>query len=289
VAANSLYGMILGGGQYDTHGSVNTQVINNIIVNNEAFGISLSYATGSYANTTIDHNLYYANGWRPYNDGGMWQAGTMVIREGGSYDPYQTVAEVQANTPWEDHGVSGDPAFWDYDPDDHDLHDGSWPNFHLTPASTNAIDGGTTVLPNSLAALLEAFDLDDHHWGMAFDVGRYEAGFAILPTPSTQTVEPGGTAHYALHLYPSSLPHNVALTAASPSPSLTLALDPLVVSSDAVVTLTITDTHTGSVLVPGLRYTVPITGTGGGFVQTTSVNLLVGGRCTYLPLVIRER
>lgn len=288
VAANSLYGMIFGGGQYDTHGCVNTQVINNILINNEAYGMSLSYAADRYSNMIVDHNLYHTNGWRSWDEGGLWHAGPMVIREGGSWDPYQTLAEVQADTPWEDHGVAGDPAFWDYDPDDHDLHDGSWADFHLTAASSSAIDGGNTVLPDSLTTLLDAFDVDVRHWGAAFDIGRYEAGFAILPMPSTQVVELGGTVHYALHLYPSDLPHMVTLTVASPSPSLTLTLDPAVVCSDAVGTLTVTDTHAGSVLVPGLRYTLPITGTGGGFTQTTSVNLLVGGRRAYLPLITIE-
>jgi hypothetical protein len=288
VAANSLYGMILGGGQYDTHGSVNTQVLNNILVNNEAFGMSLSYAEGRYQNVTIDYNLYDNNGWRSHDQGGIWHAGSMVVREGGSWEPYQTLAEAQAATPWEDHGVAGVAGFWDYAPGDHNLYDGSWPDFHLTAASSNAIDGGTTVLPDSLTALLDAFGVDGRHWGAAFDIGRYEAGFAILPTPSMRAVEPGGTAHYALRLYPTDLPHTVTLTATSPSPSLTLALNSVVLASDAVVTLTVTDTHAGSALVSGLRYNVPITGAGGGFAQATSVDLLVGGRRVFLPVIIKE-
>ncbi|MDY6878096.1 MAG: right-handed parallel beta-helix repeat-containing protein [Chloroflexota bacterium] len=286
VAANSLYGMILGGGQYDTHGCVNTRVTNNIIVNNEAYGMSLSYATGHYDNMAIDYNLYHNNGWRSYENGGMWKAGAMVVREGGSWDPYQTLTDVQINTPWEDHGITGDPVFWNYDPDDHDLHDGSWPDFHLTPASVNAIDRGTVTLPDSLAALLETFDVDDPHRGSAFDIGRYEGGFAILTTPSLQAVAPGGVAHYTLRLDPTDLPHAVTLTAANPPPSLTVALDQTVVAADVAVTITLTDTHTGSVLVPGLRYTLPITGTGGGFTHTTSVKLLVGGARVYLPFVL---
>ena len=288
VAANSLYGMILGGGQYDTHGSVNTQVINNIIANNEGFGLSLSYADGRYDNTTIDHNLYFENGWRSYDDGGMWKAGPMLVREGGSYDPYESLVEAQANTPWEDRGVVGDPAFWAYDPGDHDLHDGSWSDFHLTSASTEAIDGGTTGLPASLTALLNAFDVEDYYWGTAVDIGRYEAGFAILPTPSSQAVEPGGTARYSLRLYPSDLPHVVALTAASPSPSLALSLEPTVIASNEVATLVVTDTHAGSDLLPGAWTSIPITGSGGGFVRTTSVDLLIGGKRTYLPVFIGD-
>ena len=39
VAANSVFGVRFGGITYDTHPSVNTQLVNNIIANNEAYGI----------------------------------------------------------------------------------------------------------------------------------------------------------------------------------------------------------------------------------------------------------
>jgi hypothetical protein len=219
----------------------------------------------------------------------MWHAGPMVVQEGGSWDPYETLAEVQANTPWEGHGVAGDPAFWEYDCSDHDRHDGSWPDFHLTAASTNAIDQGTTELPESLAALLDAFDVDDFHWGTALDIGRYEAGFAIQAEPPAHAVEPGGTATYTLRIYPPDLPHSVALTASSPSPSLTLTLDPTDVAPGGVATLTVTDSHRTSESLPGLRYTIPVTGSGGGFAHTVGLDLLVGGERVHMPIVMRSR
>jgi hypothetical protein len=90
-----------------------------------------------------------------------------------------------------------------------------------------------------------------------------------------------------LRLQPSDSPHTVALTVTSPSPSLIVTLDPMVVTSDMVATLTVADTHTGT-LLPGLWYTLPITGNGGGFTRTISVGLLVGGKRVYLPLLLRE-
>ncbi len=285
VAANSLYGMTLGS-SYDTHGSVNTQVANNILVNNEAFGMSLGYTAGQYQNMLVDHNLYQDNGWRPYEDGGMWHAGPMVVRESGSWNPYQTLAEAQAATPWEDHGFEGDAAFYDYDPADHDLHDGSWPDLHLTPPS-DAIDGGTAALPASLGALLDLFAVSDPHWGSAYDIGRYEGGFALLAEPVSQAIAPGGTAWYTLSLYPPDLPHSVTLTVASPSPSLTVALSPTVVAAGMAATLTVTDGHAGP-LPAGLWYTVPISASGGGFGPAVQVRLLVGGWRVYLPWVGRE-
>lgn len=281
VAANSLYGFNIGS-SYDSHGSVDTRVINNVMVNNEAFGMSVGYAGGRYANMTIDYNLYHANGW-----GGTWHAGPMVVREDGSWNPYQTLAEVQANTPWEDHGISGDPAFWAYNLSDHDLHDGSWPDFHLTASSVNAIDQGTTALPASLVALLAKFGVDDSHRGAAYDIGRYEGGFALQAAPSAQAVNPGGVATYTLRLDPPDLPHAVTLTVASPSPSLTATLDSTSLVPGGIVTLTLADRHAGTTFLPGLWYAVPITGVGGGFTQTTNVRLLVGGARVYLPVMYR--
>jgi len=281
VAANSLYGFALGSG-YDTHGSVDTRVINNIVVNNEAFGMTAGYATGRTQNMTIDYNLYHANGW-----GEMWHDGPMVIREDGSWDPYQTLDEVRANTPWEDHGQEGDPAFLDYDVTERAMFDGSWPDFHLTADSSSAIDRGTTMLPASLTALLTAFGVTDPHWGTAYDIGRYEAGFALLAQPSAQSINPGGTARYTISLYPPDLPHTVTLSVASPAPELTVTLAPTVLAAGETATLTVTDTHTGTFEL-GLGYMITVTGAGGGFTQTANVRLLVGGARLYLPLVTRS-
>lgn len=288
IAANSLYGFNLDGSSYDSHGSVDTQVVNNITVNNEGYGIRQTDADGVYGNMTIDHNLYYNNGWRSWDDGGVWKPGAMYSRAGAATNYYQTLAEIQAHTDWESHGVAGDPVFWDYDSDDHDLWDGSWPDFHLTAASVNALDRGTAALPDSLAKLLHAFGVDDTRRGTVFDVGRYEGGFDIRPRPSAQAVDLGGRAHYTLHLHPADLPHTVNLAVASPPPSLTATLDSTLLAPDTVVILTVTDTHTGTTLIPGLWYTVSVTGTGSGFTQATGVRLLVGGARAYLPLVMRN-
>jgi hypothetical protein len=120
------------------------------------------------------------------------------------------------------------------------------------------------------------------------DIGRYEAGFSLVAAPSGQRVEPGGVARYTLRLYPPDLPFNVALVAGNPSPSLTLDLDPAVIGGDATAALTINHSQSAPTLPSGEWYTVPITGAGGGFAQSTSVGLLVGGRRIYLPVVHRD-
>jgi hypothetical protein len=201
---------------------------------------------------------------------------------------YQTLADIQANTPWEAHGVEGNPLFWDYDADDHDLCDGSWPAFYLTAASTNALDRGTTALPDSLIALLDAFDVTDSRRGEAYDIGRYEAGFALVAEPPFRIVPPGGEAHYALSLHASGLPHTVTVTATSPSPILLRDLSSPFLAPGSVVTLTVTDTHTISRSMPTLVYTVPIMATGADFADTTSVRLYVGGMGVYLPVALHD-
>lgn len=286
VAANSLYGFNMGAPEYDTHGNWNTQVVNNIVVNNEGYGILHSTASGNLPNLTTDHNLYYSNGWRPYQSGGLWQVGDLIVSFYGSYQYYPTLAEIQSRTAWEDHGKEGDPRLAAYNVSDHDLFDGSWPDFHSTSASEKLIDKGTTGLPASLQALLTKLAVQDLRSGSAFDIGRYEAGFAVKTIPSAQGIEPGGVARYTLGLDPPDLPFSVALTTASPSSYLTVDLRPTTVTSRSQAILTITDSHTGS-LVPGRWYTVPITGVGGGLTQTISVGLIVGGARTYLPVTTR--
>jgi hypothetical protein len=146
------------------------------------------------------------------------------------------------------------------------------------------MDRGTAALPATLAALLTQFGVDDWRWGAAYDIGRYESGFALQAVPSAQTVNPGGVATYTLHLDPPDLPHAVTLTVASPSPGLTVALGSATLALSSSVTLTVA--HGGSP-VNRVWYTVPITGVGGGFTQTASVRLLVGGARVYLPVVYR--
>ncbi len=171
ILADSLYGLRLGGLPFDTHGSIDTQVVNNIIVNNEAHGIVISDEDGNYGNLIIDHNLYYENGWGE----GIFQPGALYIyREGSLSEFYPTLADIQAGTPWEDHGQEGDPHFWEYDPSHRPICDGSWPDFHLTSDSLNAIDLGTDDLPGSLVQLLAQFGVADKWDGPALDIGRYE-------------------------------------------------------------------------------------------------------------------
>lgn len=284
IAANSVQGIRLCGVASDSRPNINTQIVNNIVVNNEGFGLLIYHAGGDYGNFTVDHNLYYSNGWRAYENGGLWKPGTMAVYGGSGPDEYyQTLAAIQASTPWEDNGVEADPGFWDYDSADHDLFDSSWPDFHLRGYSIG-IDRGTTNNPASLSNLLETFSVTDYEIGPAYDIGRYEAGFRIILMPATQAMDPGGTVTYYLRLFPSDTPYVVALSFANPSPYLTLSLSPAVITGAQVATLTVTDSHPG-LLMPGEWYILSITGVGSGFTNMVNLGLLVGGARIYLPVI----
>ena len=127
--------------------------------------------------------------------------------------------------------------------------------------------------------------------GTAPDVGAFEYqgyGFTLGAAPSSRAIAPRTVATYTIGVQPiGGFTHTVALTTASPSPSLTLSLTPTGVTPPGQATLAVTDTHVGA-LLPGLWYTIPITATGGTVTQTTSVGLLVGGAHVYLPLVLRQ-
>jgi hypothetical protein len=75
------------------------------------------------------------------------------------------------------------------------------------------------------------------------------------------------------------------------SPSSELAVDLASPTSFAPpggqTTLTLTDLHDLS-FTDRLRYTIPLTVTGGDFVKTTNVIVLVNGTQTYLPVIFGD-
>ena len=192
IAANSLYGFRLVGTRDEVHDQINTQFVNNIIINNEGHGIWYVDDGGSLQDVVIDHNLYYNNGWRAEEQGGLYRPGAMVIfRKSESNDYFNNLAAIQSGTQWETNGKEGDPGFVDYDLEDHDLHDGSWPDFRITTDSTNVVDQGITELPTSLKMLLDEFDIQDVRGGGAYDIGRYEvtSGTSALPQSDSELDE----------------------------------------------------------------------------------------------------
>ena len=91
---------------------------------------------------------------------------------------FQSVGQIRAATPWEDQGHSADPRFVDYDWDDHDMDDGSWPDFRLRRESV-LHSQPTAPLPDSMLRLIDEFGVGDPRprelWlPMAVRPGGYE-------------------------------------------------------------------------------------------------------------------
>jgi hypothetical protein len=129
--------------------------------------------------------------------------------------------------------------------------------------------------------------------GLNPDTGAYEYqgyGFTVTAVPSNRAINPGDVATYTLVFQPvGGFTATINLNAPSPPFSLTMSLIPTNIALlPAQATLAVTDMHTGTMLLPGLRYSIPITATGGGITQTVDVGLLVGGTHVYLPLVLRN-
>ncbi|OQW93524.1 MAG: hypothetical protein BWK79_10670 [Beggiatoa sp. IS2] len=152
------------------YNSVNTQILNNLLVNNENFGIEHS-ATVSDTQLIINHNLYDADGWG---------TATGAILKDASQS-YPTLVKVQTTTPWEAQGISGHPSFIGYEYESERQSRGEDLNlnivdFHLASDSV-AIDRGTSSLPESLQTLLNHFDIVEEvtQQGTAWDIGAYES------------------------------------------------------------------------------------------------------------------
>jgi len=201
-----------------------------------------------------------------YDD--LWNAGANdLVRWDGTR--YATLSAFSAATGQEPHGRNVVPGF---------VHAASG---DYTLASTSTLIDAGAPIPG----------INDDPAGSAPDIGAFEyrhAGFVLTATPPTRAIAPGDVATYTISVQPvGGFSAAVTLVAASQSPSLTLCLAPAAVTPPGQATLTVTDAHTGSTWLPGLWYTISITGAGGGFTQTSSVSLLVGGARLYLPLVVR--
>ncbi len=120
---------------------------------------------------------------------------------------------------------------------------------------------------------------------VAADSGQV-VGFGLAVTPAGLAIDPGDTAPFTLSVsYSGNFSQPVALSA-TVSPALPLQLQPtgVITTGNAVVTLT--DTHSGQLLL-GVWHTLWLTATGGGLTQTVQARLLVGGSRVYLPLLLK--
>jgi hypothetical protein len=115
-----------------------------------------------------------------------------------------------------------------------------------------------------------------------------DPGFTLSVTPATQMIRAGQAADYNIQVqHHAGFSQTVTLEVGeSPSPDLTVDLaspssfDP----PGGQTILTLADTHDPN-FSARLWYTIPITATGGGVAEVTTVTLLLSGEQVYLPLI----
>jgi predicted outer membrane repeat protein len=162
------------------------------------------------------------------------------------------------------------------------LADNGGPNWTMAlQAGSPAIDAGAGGCPVT--------DQRGEAREGACDIGAYEyQASRVAISPAIQTILPGETA--VSQVYVQTAPgftETLDLTMTNPYTTLLSSLSPLTISPNQTATLTLTDTHSGSSLIPGLWYTIPVTATGGGLTLSAEARLLVGGETLYLPVVVK--
>ncbi len=280
----------------------NVKFYNNLVYNNRYVGISLTRngtasMTQPLRNIQLFNNTVYHNGLGTWG-GGIWltnqDAQGVVIRNNicsGNLS-FQIAAEgiapagftVDHNLvypfkgyPGAFHGsVEADPMFMN----------AAAADFHLQPASP-AVDQGLS--PDAplfdYEELPRPQDGDDDGTPLV-DLGAFELTL-LFARPNFRIVDPGGVATYTLVIGP-NFTGPVNLTAASPSPNLSVEVNPGSVNPSAQAVVTVTDHHPGPTLKPAELYNVRVTATGGS-AHSTSLSIIVGGERTYLPIVLQNQ
>jgi hypothetical protein len=112
-----------------------------------------------------------------------------------------------------------------------------------------------------------------------------------MASPSFYSVKASESAIYTIQVQRSAaFTHTITLVSSSPSPDLQAQLAPTSFSkdvADGIATLTLTDLHDSS-FKDGVWYTVNIVATGGDIQQTLQANLLVNGKQTFLPFIMKN-
>jgi len=175
AAGNYLFGIsATGKGECDIHfGSVNTQIVNNVLSNNGRAGLEISSANNQgFGNLIIDHNLYFQNGWDKKVNGSNMNI--LLYIEGQSTSKLRKLSEIQERFAWEDHGMLTDPLIADFSLEN--LAPYQYFNWDFQPLSTNSpvMDAGTSAQPSTLTNLLNKFEIQDAYCGTAYDIGPYE-------------------------------------------------------------------------------------------------------------------
>lgn len=115
--------------------------------------------------------------------------------------------------------------------------------------------------------------------------------FSLTVEPEQQAIKPGQSANYTVQV--DGTFSGIISISSNSSPLGLIVNAPSTLTVPAQATLTVTDTHTGSSLLPGIIYQITLTGTGnltstGTLINhTATVEVLVGGTWVYLPFILK--
>jgi hypothetical protein len=111
-------------------------------------------------------------------------------------------------------------------------------------------------------------------------------GFVMNVGPQSRTISSGNTTSYTITVqHGQGLKQNIVLEAPSPSNMLDVSISPVnIPPPGGSATLTVKSKHPTSSTAAEI-FTIPIKASAGENVQQTSVNLVVNGRQSYLPIV----
>ncbi|MGD9092049.1 MAG: choice-of-anchor Q domain-containing protein [Anaerolineales bacterium] len=244
-------GALHGGGSDDPKRVITLK--NTIFSNN-----TLNY--GQTEPSSTEWQGYHTN--RPMNNGG----------QNIQYPRLKPIYNNEVNN-----NITSDPIY--VDPYLLPLADNGGPNQTMALLSNSpAIDAGADGCPPTDQRGEERFG--------QCDIGAFEyIPSSLNINPAFQASEPGGVSTF--HVQVQSSENNTetyTLSTFNPHPSLLLSLSPTEITPSQFATLTITDTHPGQELFPGLWHTIPITATSSSIKLVGQARLLVGGRKIYLPI-----
>lgn len=116
------------------------------------------------------------------------------------------------------------------------------------------------------------------------------AGFSLNVTPPIRYINTGGTAAYTIQVQHSSNFTETVTLQIGNSPSSDLVITPPAQTTfptpGGQTILRLTDQHDPS-FSEGVWYTMSITATGGEFVRTANISLLVNGKQAFLPVILK--
>ncbi len=145
---------------------------------------------------------------------------------------------------------------------------------------------GSPVLGAANATQAPSDDILGNARGSSPSIGASEGSLTLNVSPTSQAIDVGAMTNYQIDVS-STTTDTITLQASTSSTNVEISLSITSLTPPGQATLTVTSTHVISPLIPGEFITLPITATGGGFTQTTSATLLVGGAQLHLPVVLK--